>query len=78
MNKPLKLNTADKGILDKEATYQQVMQTMLPGLAPDQVYEMSGANLSKLIYDVVYFAHGNGRARERQVSASPLNFGKVK
>ena len=76
MDKPLKLNTGTHNILDKDNTYRHVMQTMLPGLLDNQVYQLSGAELSKLIYDTVYFAHGNGRARERQIASSPLKFGK--
>jgi len=76
MDKPLKLNMGTANILDKDNTYRHVMQTMLPGILDSQVYEMTGAQLSKLIYDATYFAHGNGRTRERQVSSSVLKFGK--
>ncbi len=76
MDKPLKLNTHTVNILDKDNTYRHVMQTMLPGLLDEQVYEMTGAQLSKLIYDATYFAHGNGRTRERQIASSVIKFGK--
>lgn len=73
-HQPRKLNTSTANILDKENTYLHIMQTMLPGLEAEQVYQMTGAELSQLIYDATYFAHGNGRTRERQVSSSPLKF----
>ena len=74
MDQPLKLNTSTNNILDKENTYRHIMATMLPGLESEQVYQMTGAELAQLLHDATYFAHGNGRTRERQVLSSPLKF----
>lgn len=74
MDEPLKLNTDIGNILDKEHTYKHVMQTMLPGLIAEQVYEMTGAQLATLIHDATYFAHSNGRTRERKISSTFSHF----
>ena len=67
MKKPLSIKVNNPDPFDRINTFTEYIMANHSGIERDTTYKVSGSEMLEILRNAMYYAHANGRIRERSL-----------